>query len=648
VNNKENLLHLIASKIDAFIYFFGFDPKLRNMFLDNTEEASDIDDVEEPEFNTFFRRKKEKKQKIDKLTEEFNKKAEEHLKRKQNKVVEKQNNIEIHSYEEETDFTVLKANEPPLDKSEIEPETNIRPQATLESNSKTAYQEETNECINEKNETTTNINPFCQTYKLTAPYKLPNTDMLNKIEKKALVSEDEANEKKMKLQATLDSFAIDAIVSNFIIGPRITLYELEVAPGVKVESITQIAGNIAMELCAKSIRILAPIPGRPFVGVEIPNNTAEVVGFRELLTPELLQTDKYTIPLFLGKDISGENRILDLTKAPHLLIAGATGSGKSVCLNSMLMSLLYKFTPEELRLILVDPKVVEFTVYSKLPHLIVPVVTEVNKVIATLQWVVREMEERYKLLAKVKSRNLESFNNRTITSVELDDYGNKIPNKLPRFVVVIDELADIMMTARAEVELYLARLAQLSRAVGIHLIVATQSPSVNVITGVIKANFPTRIAFQVSSLFDSRTILDSKGAESLLGQGDMLFAPPGSSELVRIQSPYIDDNEIERITAFIAPQAEQQFNNTVFTENTEIAGLGNANDIDESEDLITQAIRIIIADQKATTSYLQRRLKIGYNKAASLIEELENRGIIGPMTNAGGKREIFVDQDYFN
>ena len=485
-----------------------------------------------------------------------------------------------------------------------------------------------------------------QLYKLDVTYKLPSIELLQSNTVTHSLNPGELENNKRILQATLDSFAIDAHVCGSTVGPRVTLFEVETAPGVKVESIAQISGNITMDLCSESLRILAPIPGRPYVGIEAPNKKSSIVGLKEMYEAGLLDNSTAAIPLLLGKDISGKDIILDLAKAPHLLIAGATGSGKSVCLNSMLMSLLYRFTPEDLRLILVDPKVVEFSGFAKLPHLIVPVITETSKVVSALRWVVKEMEERYKTLAKVKARNLESFNSRYYPEEgQYDDNGELIPAKFPRIVVVIDELADIMMTVRQEVETYLARIAQLSRAVGIHLIVATQRPSVNVITGIIKANFPTRIAFQVSSLFDSRTILDCKGAESLLGSGDMLYKSPGAAEMLRIQSPYVSDEELEAVVDFVTGQADQKFNLGVFeSDSSDVSIPGMPKDADSRDEvLITQAIEIIVQDRKASTSYIQRRLRIGYNRAATIIEELEKRGIVGPMVGTSARREILID-----
>ena len=471
-------------------------------------------------------------------------------------------------------------------------------------------------------------------YRLAKNYLRPPLDLLEEYDGKQVLTDEEVKTQSETLQLTLDSFAIDARVIGAIVGPRVTLYKIQPAQGVKVETISQISQNIAMEMRAVSLRILTPVPGKKYVGIEIPNNKPVVIGIKQQLQSKSWTNNNYMIPTVLGKNISGEDVVLDLAKAPHLLIAGATGSGKSVCLNTMILSLLYQFTPEDLRLILVDPKVVEFSVFHKIPHLVVPIITDTSKVCATLNWVIKEMEKRYQLLSKVGSRNIEAFNKRgCVASGETGSDGTFVPAKLPFLVVVIDELADIMMTSKVDVEVSLARIAQLSRAVGIHMIVATQRPSVNVITGIIKANFPTRIAFQVTSQIDSRTILDSKGAESLLGRGDMLFSPPGASGLIRIQGPLVSDNEVQYVADFVSNQAEQHFCEDVFetpsvTEEVEINEQARLSD--QEEELIAQAIEIVRESGRASTSYVQRSLRIGYNRAATLMEILEARGIVGP------------------
>ncbi len=462
------------------------------------------------------------------------------------------------------------------------------------------------------------------------------------------VTPEEIEDKKRVIQATLDNFGIDAEVTGAVAGPRVTLFEVTPAPGVKVEAISSIGNNLAMDLAAESLRILAPVPGQRVVGIEAPNAKSAVVRLRSLLEPPSEVREKCQIPLPVGRDIRGGNVFLDLAKAPHLLIAGATGSGKSVCMNAMLVSMALKFSPADLKLILVDPKVVEFAVYRTLPHLIAPVVTEPKQVVPALRWVIAEMQWRYSVLAKVGVRNLEGFNKRVPAEGELDDAGNPIPARLPFLVVVIDELADIMLNVGDEVEELLARIAQLSRAVGIHTIVATQRPSVNVITGIIKANYPTRIAFQVVSQVDSRTILDGKGAESLLGRGDLLFKPPAGSRFERVQSPMVSDAEIERVVRRAAEQAPAQIRPEILQPQQAVLpgmeGEAGEKGSEEDEALVGEAIEIIRRDRRATTSYVQRRLRIGYNKAALIMEILEKRGIVGPQVGSA-PREILLDEE---
>jgi S-DNA-T family DNA segregation ATPase FtsK/SpoIIIE len=402
--------------------------------------------------------------------------------------------------------------------------------------------------------------------------------------------------------------------------------------GVRVESISALSKNFALALAAESVRIQAPIPGKPYVGIEIPNGNVTPLSLGLMLQSKAWKETRAKIPLLLGMELGGSLCIADLAAAPHMLIAGATGSGKSVCMNTLLISLLSRFTPDELELVLIDPKRVEFGAYNILPHLVRPVVTESKMVVSALQWVVREMEERYKTLAEVNMRNLAGYNEL------MDEQGLK---RMPYLVVIVDELADIMLTAGADVETALARIAQLSRAVGIHVIIATQRPSVNVITGMIKANFPTRIAFKVSSQIDSRTILDGKGAEALRGQGDMLFSPPGIGTLHRVQGPYVSDAEIAAVVGFCADQRMQNFRATAVSLQPVEPTASPAVEMDE-DPLLQQAIEIILRDQRATTSYLQRCMRIGYNRAANLIEELEARGIVGPQIG-NTPREILLD-----
>ncbi|NLG12719.1 MAG: DNA translocase FtsK [Lentisphaerae bacterium] len=484
---------------------------------------------------------------------------------------------------------------------------------------------------------------------LNQPYQIPPIKLLNLDNIVAEDNLDEMEKNAKIIQDTLDAFFIDADVIGFQSGPRITLYKVGVARGVKVESVARIANDIAMALAAQSIRILAPIPGQDCVGIEVPNAKSDIVRSGALINGENFKKHKGQIPVIIGKNIEGDDIILDLARTPHLLVAGATGSGKSVCLNNILISLLYRFSPEDLRLILVDPKIVELSVYNRLPHLVVPVITDNDLVVLALRWVISEMQRRYEILAKVGARNLESFNNRQLQEPEFDDEGNEIPAKIPFLVVIIDEMADVMLTSRQDVETALARIAQLSRAVGIHCIVATQRPSVNVITGIIKANFPSRIAFQVASQVDSRTIIDGKGAEALLGKGDMLYKPADGIRMQRLQGAFISEEEIRKVVDFCASQSNAELDfNVIKSAKQDDQRLDNDQQSEQeldsdTEELVNAAIEIILNEQKASISYLQRRLKIGYNKAATVVEILEERKIIGPQIGTA-QREILIEQ----
>ena len=488
-------------------------------------------------------------------------------------------------------------------------------------------------------------------------YKLPDTKLISAIEENVSADPGEVERKREILQDTLDSFRIKAETGGAVSGPRVTLFEVVPEKGVRVEKVSSIANNIAMELQASNVRILAPIPGKRSVGIEVPNDAESAVSFRKLLESKEFKNSKAHIPVALGKDIAAKSVIMDLAKAPHLLIAGATGAGKSVFMNTLILSLIYRFTPDEMQFIMVDPKVVEFSAYNNLPHLICPVITDPQRVPSALRWAVHEMETRYQTLAAVGVKNLESFNNRTPkpNAPKEDASGNPIPEKLPFIVVIIDELADLMMVAKADVETSIARIAQKARAVGIHLVIATQRPSVNVITGVIKANFPTRIAFQVTSNVDSKTILDRKGAEQLLGRGDMLFNPPGTSNLMRIQGAFVPDADIDNVVEHCTKQRPQDFTDIFRTDEAGEGGsaaggvqgelfpdMGADN---EDEKLIRQAIEIILKDKRASTSHIQRRLRIGYNRAALIMEALEERTIVGPQVGSA-KREILIDESY--
>jgi S-DNA-T family DNA segregation ATPase FtsK/SpoIIIE len=452
------------------------------------------------------------------------------------------------------------------------------------------------------------------------------------------------------LEETLSEFGIDAKVTNVETGPVVTSYEMLPPPGVKLSRITNLADNIALTMKAKSVRVQAPIPGKGVVGIEVPNPNSTMVFLREIIESNEWEGSSAALPLAVGKDVGGREIVADLSKMPHLLIAGATGSGKSVCMNSLLAGLLMSRTPDQLRLMLVDPKMVEFSFFNMLPHLVVPVITDPKKVSLGLRWAINEMEKRYKLFAKAGVRNIQTYNARPVatqTDMFEETLGapsdeKKLPDRLPYIVIVIDELADLMMVAQAEVEGAIARLAQLSRAVGIHMIIATQRPSVNVITGTIKANFPARLAFQVAQKVDSRTILDANGADKLLGRGDMLFLPPGTSKLIRAQGTMTTDQEIRDIVDFWKEQAEP-FYEVAIKEKIESKKV-EVPEVDGDDDLLEAAIEIIRQTKRASTSSLQRRLRIGYNRAGRLMDQLEERGIVGP-PKGSEPRDILIDLD---
>ena len=465
------------------------------------------------------------------------------------------------------------------------------------------------------------------------------------------------------LQATLADFGLDVRIGEVMKGPVITRYEVHPAAGVKVEKITTLHNNIALAMKASSVRILAPIPGKAAVGIEVPNHTTTVVFLRDVLESDAWKNTKARLPLALGKDIGGNVIVGDLADMPHLLVAGATGSGKTVCINAVITGLLFRMSPEELKFVFVDPKIVEMQMLSALPHLALPIVTDPKKVLLALRWLINEMERRYQVFAKVGVRNIHGFNTRdrkrdpqrvaadkaaADQQMELTvprDFELKIPDKLPYIVLVVDELADLMMTAPADVEMSITRLAQLARATGIHMILATQRPSVNVITGVIKANVPARIAFQVASKQDSRVILDANGADKLLGKGDMLYLPPGSAKLIRAQGVYVQDEEIRAVADFLSKQAPPSFERGITEKLTAELPPGAANgEAEEDEELVEQCIEVIRQSKRASVSILQRRLRIGYTRAARIMDIIEERGIVGPHKGAE-PRDILIDLD---
>jgi S-DNA-T family DNA segregation ATPase FtsK/SpoIIIE len=421
------------------------------------------------------------------------------------------------------------------------------------------------------------------------------------------------------LMQTLQEFKIRAEVTGIRKGPVITMFEILPSPGVKISRIVNLADNIALRLAASRVRIVAPIPGKHAVGIEVPNKRRAIVSFKEMVSLKDFQDARMEIPIALGKDISGEAQLIDLTQTPHLLIAGATGSGKSVCVNSIICSVLYRKAPEGVRLLLIDPKIVELKAYNDIPHLLTPVVTEPKKAFQALQYCIDEMERRYSMLDRTGARDIRSYNKKVSKRLAIE--------KIPYWVIVIDEFADLMATTGKEMEAVLARLAAMARAVGIHLVLATQRPSIDVITGLIKANIPSRIAFMVASKFDSRIIIDSVGAEKLLGQGDMLFTPAWDPIPVRIQGTYLSEEEVEAITGHARTLGEPEYvDEEMFYDEDEEEYEGAGSD----DPLMDKAVEIVLAAGKASASYIQRRLKVGYNRAARMVEEMERMGIVGP------------------
>lgn len=485
-----------------------------------------------------------------------------------------------------------------------------------------------------------------------ANWTLPTLDLLDAVTGHPELATADVQSGGQLLKETLAEFGVEVDITNVERGPVVTRYELLPAAGVRVERISALSNNIALAMKAETVRVQAPIPGKGVVGIEVPNIKSTAVYLREIIESETWQSGRAALPLCLGKDVGGRVQVADLADMPHMLVAGATGSGKTVCMNSILAGLLLSRTPDQMRLMLIDPKIVEFSGYNNLPHLVVPVITDPKKVALGLRWAINEMEKRYKLFAKVGVRNIKAFNSRPITQQgELFSDGlpppeappeEKIPDRVPYIVIVVDELADLMMVAQAEIENQIARLAQLSRAVGIHMILATQRPSVNVITGTIKANFPARISFQVAQKVDSRTILDAAGADKLLGKGDMLFLPPGSPKLIRAQGALTTDAEINRIIDFWKKQGAPQYETAI---KDKIEGKQvDLPDMDEDDEMLQQAMEIIRQTRRASTSSLQRRLRIGYTRAARIMDLLEQKGVVGPAQGAD-PREILIDLD---
>jgi S-DNA-T family DNA segregation ATPase FtsK/SpoIIIE len=497
---------------------------------------------------------------------------------------------------------------------------------------------------------------------------LPPLDLLaepKSVARDASLSNEALSQNARILEGVLEDFGVKGNIIHVRPGPVVTLYELEPAPGIKSSRVIGLADDIARSMSAIAARV-AVVPGRNAIGIELPNRNREMVYFREMIGSRDFDQTKAKLAVALGKTIGGEPVVADLAKMPHLLVAGTTGSGKSVAINTMILSLVYRMTPEQCRLIMIDPKMLELSVYDGIPHLLSPVVTDPKKAVVALKWTVREMEERYKKMSKIGVRNIDGFNERVSKAAEKGEgitrtvqtgfdrhTGEAVYETeefdlqpLPYIVVIIDEMADLMMVAGKDIEGAVQRLAQMARAAGIHVIMATQRPSVDVITGTIKANFPTRISFQVTSKIDSRTILGEQGAEQLLGQGDMLYMA-GGGRIQRVHGPFVSDIEVEDVVAHLKSQGSPQYLDAITADDDEDgegggydgpAGTGNLSDSDDPYD---QAVAVVLKDGKASTSYIQRRLGIGYNRAASIIERMEKEGIVGPANHAG-KREILV------
>lgn len=468
-------------------------------------------------------------------------------------------------------------------------------------------------------------------------FNLPPLSLLDNVEKKDQVIQQQSLIMNSRLlEKKLKDFGVEGQVTEVSPGPVITMYEFEPAPGVKISRITGLADDLAMAMRAVSIRIVAPLPGKAVIGIEIPNSQREIVGLKEILAAQDFAAARSKLTIALGKDIMGAPIVANLARMPHLMIAGATGTGKSVSLNAMICSILFKARPEEVRFLMIDPKRIELLPYEGIPHLLHEVVTEPKMATRVLRWAIREMEERYQKMAEKGSRGVDTYNQKLLKEKKgsPDEYPE---GWLPYIVIIIDELADLMMVSSRDVEEYLTRLAQMARAAGIHLLIATQRPSVDVLTGIIKANFPTRISFQVSSKTDSRTILDTNGAEALLGAGDMLYLPPGVSKLQRIHGAYVSEAEIKRVTQYLRDQKEPVYDESIMTMEETAAPEGE-DDLDEKYD---EAVRIVRETRQVSISMIQRKLRIGYNRAARLVEIMEREGVVGS-ADGGRTREVLV------
>ena len=486
------------------------------------------------------------------------------------------------------------------------------------------------------------------------PYQIPSIDFLQNGVSRAgdPAVDQEMKEKAGILVDTLKSFGVTVRITGIFRGPSVTRYEIQPAAGIKVSKITGLADDIALSLAAQGVRIEAPIPGKPAIGIEVPNSHKDTVSLREILESDSFRSSKSKLAFAVGRDIAGNAVIGDIARLPHMIIAGATGSGKSVCTNSIIMSILYHATPEEVKLILIDPKIVEFTVYEGIPHLLIPVVTDPKKAAGALNWAVQEMQRRYNLFAENSVRDLGDYNAAAAQP-------NSPLEPMPQIVVIIDELADLMMTTSKEVEDAICRLAQKARAAGMHLIIATQRPTTDIITGLIKANIPSRIALSVMSQVDSRTILDTGGAEKLLGHGDMLYLPNGKIKPVRVQGCFTSTKEIEKVVDFIKSQTQSEYSNEIMEQVEQNIPVTKAEgktkeqrkdsgepEPGSDEDIFERAIEVVVEAGQASTSSLQRRLKLGYARAARIMDELEEKGIIGPYEGAKPRRVLMSKEQF--
>ncbi len=485
--------------------------------------------------------------------------------------------------------------------------------------------------------------PFDRVDTVSDEFQLPSLDFLKISDVEMDVDHEAIRTAAEVLEQKLGYFGITGEVMEVAPGPVITTFEYKPAPGIKISKIVNLADDLALALSALSIRIVAPIPGKDVIGIEIPNIKKNLVPFIDMVNSDDFINIGSKLPICLGKDIIGNPVVVPLEQMPHLLIAGATGTGKSVGLNAMIASILYKSSPDDVKFIMIDPKRIELSLFNDIPHLITPVITDMKKANIALQWVVKEMERRYEILAKLQVRNIEQYNQK-ITTADLSGYGDaEIFEKFSYIVIIIDELADLMMTAAKDIELSLTRIAQMARASGIHLILATQRPSVDVLTGIIKANFPTRISFQVSSKTDSRTIIDSNGAETLLGRGDMLFVPPGTARLSRVHGTYLSEDELVTITNFLKNQRKPEYVFDVFTERNDEPGFDISDD--DYDEKYQAALEFVLASRQASISGVQRALRVGYNRAARIIDLMEKNGIVGPSDGAK-PRQVLIDRMY--